>query len=152
VSNFVGVAADGAYVTPRSGSILPSITNKMLMALAADAGMRVEERPLPIDELPSFREVGACGTATVVAPSALRADRTRTVRVAFARPTRPAPAPVSSRPSLVRAPRAVASVTVGETTHAFGDFEVLDSLRRTLQEVQFGEREDTHKWMRQVEC
>ena len=46
----------------------------------------------------------------------------------------------------------VASVTVGETTHKFGDFAVLDSLRRTLQEVQFGEREDTHGWMRQVEC
>jgi len=68
VSNFLGISASGAYVTPHSGSILPSITNKMLMTLAADMGLAVEQRPVEYSELPSFREVGACGTATVVAP------------------------------------------------------------------------------------
>jgi len=68
VSNFIGISESGAYVTPASDSILPSITNQMLMALAADSGLVVEQRPVPYTELASFKEVGACGTATVVAP------------------------------------------------------------------------------------
>ena len=58
------------YATPRSGSILPSITNKMLMQLAADRGIDVQPRLISIDEIPSFQEVGACGTATVCVPIA----------------------------------------------------------------------------------
>jgi len=68
VSNFIGISKEGAYVTPSSGSILPSITNKMLMQLAADRGIPVEHRPLEYTEVAGFREVGACGTATVCAP------------------------------------------------------------------------------------
>ena len=74
VSNFLGISASGAYVTPSSGSILPSITNQMLMQLARDAGLEVEHRPVEYSELPSFKEVGACGTATVVAPIASITD------------------------------------------------------------------------------
>jgi len=74
VSNFVGISADGAYVTPNSSSILQSITNKMLMQLAADRGIKVESRPVEYSEVASFREVGACGTATVVAPIASITD------------------------------------------------------------------------------
>ena len=44
VSNFIGISADGAYCTPASGSILPSITNKMLMQLATDEGLDVQPR------------------------------------------------------------------------------------------------------------
>ena len=57
-------------MTPASGSILPSITNQMLMQLARDRGLEVEQRPVEYAELPSFREVGACGTATVCVPIA----------------------------------------------------------------------------------
>ena len=74
VSNFLGISASGAYVTPSSGSILPSITNQMLMQLARDAGLEVEHRPVEYSELPSVQEVGACGTATVVAPIASITD------------------------------------------------------------------------------
>ena len=74
VSNFLGISASGAYVTPSSGSILPSITNQMLMQLARDNGLEVEHRPVEFSELPSFKEVGACGTATVVAPIASITD------------------------------------------------------------------------------
>ena len=70
VSNFLGIASDGSYCTPASGSILPSITNKMLMQLAADKGIDVQARLISIDEIASFREVGACGTATVCVPIA----------------------------------------------------------------------------------
>ena len=69
-----GISASGAYVTPSSGSILPSITNQMLMQLARDNGLEVEHRPVEFSELPSFKEVGACGTATVVAPIASITD------------------------------------------------------------------------------
>ena len=66
-ANFFGIR-DGKYITPKSTSILPSITNKSLRVLAADLGLEVEERPVPIDELPLFSECGACGTAAVISP------------------------------------------------------------------------------------
>ncbi len=66
-SNFIGIK-DGAYVTPKSSSILPSITNKSLMQLAKDMGIHVDHRRIAKDELPSFAEVGACGTAVVITP------------------------------------------------------------------------------------
>ena len=53
---------------PRSTSILPSITNKSLMQLAEDMGMKVERRPVPEEELLTFEEAGACGTAAVISP------------------------------------------------------------------------------------
>jgi len=67
-SNFFGITAQGQYVTPLSTSILPSITNNSLIQLAQKQGMEVIRRPIRIDELDSFIEVGACGTAAVVTP------------------------------------------------------------------------------------
>lgn len=68
-SNFVGIChKTNTYVTPRSPSVLPSITNKCLMQIARDEGMNVEEREIPLDELESFDEVLAVGTAVVVTP------------------------------------------------------------------------------------
>jgi branched-chain amino acid aminotransferase len=66
-ANFFGIKGN-TYVTPDSKSILPSITNMSLMQLAADMGMKVERRPVPVEELSEFDEVGACGTATVITP------------------------------------------------------------------------------------
>ena len=67
-SNFIGITKDNRYVTPDSPSILPSVTNRTLMQLAKDMGMPVEVRPVPFEELASFAEIGACGTAVVVTP------------------------------------------------------------------------------------
>ena len=67
-SNFVGITRDGAYVTPASPSILPSITNMSLMTLAKELGLRIERRPVEFSELAEFAEIGACGTAVVVTP------------------------------------------------------------------------------------
>eukprot|EP01036_Dinobryon_divergens_P023586 gene23586-31946_t len=70
-SNFIAVdKATGAFVTPLSSAILPSITNKSLMQLAADEGHTVEQRPVSIHEVleGKFSEIGACGTAVVVTP------------------------------------------------------------------------------------
>ncbi|MDD2403465.1 MAG: branched-chain amino acid aminotransferase [Victivallaceae bacterium] len=67
-SNFIGITKDGVYVTPESSSILPSITNKSLMELASEMGIKVERRRIHKSELANFAEVGACGTAVVITP------------------------------------------------------------------------------------
>lgn len=66
-ANFFGIK-DNTYITPESSSILPSITNKSLLKLAEKIGLKVERRPVHIDELDTFEEVGACGTAAIIAP------------------------------------------------------------------------------------
>ena len=66
-ANFFGIK-DNTYITPQSTSILPSITNKSLMQLAQDMGMKVERRQIPEEELSTFEEAGACGTAAVISP------------------------------------------------------------------------------------
>lgn len=66
-ANFYGIK-DNTYITPLSGSILPSITNKSLMQLAEDLGMKVERRPIPEEELATFEEAGQVGTAAVISP------------------------------------------------------------------------------------
>ena len=67
-SNFLAITNDGRYVTSRSDSILPSITNKSLMQIAQDLGMVVERRQVKVEELATFTEVAACGTAVVLTP------------------------------------------------------------------------------------
>jgi branched-chain amino acid aminotransferase len=66
-ANFFGIK-NNTYITPSSNSILPSITNKSLMVLAEEMGMKVERRPVPVEELSTFEETGACGTAAVISP------------------------------------------------------------------------------------
>ena len=66
-ANFFAIKGN-SYITPKSTSILPSITNKSLMELAADMGMTVERRPIAVEELATFDEAGACGTAAVISP------------------------------------------------------------------------------------
>jgi branched-chain amino acid aminotransferase len=66
-ANFFGIRGK-SYITPKSDSILPSITNKSLMQLAEDMGLTVERRPVPVEELSTFEEAAECGTAAVIAP------------------------------------------------------------------------------------
>ena len=66
-ANFFGIK-NNTYITPKSTSILPSITNKSLMVLAQELGLKVEQRPVPEEELATFEEAGACGTAAVISP------------------------------------------------------------------------------------
>lgn len=68
-ANFFAIK-DNTYITPESTSILPSITNKSLMVLAEDLGLKVERRPIHVSELAGFEEAGACGTAAVISPIA----------------------------------------------------------------------------------
>lgn len=68
-ANIIFVTKDGKVVTPKSNTILPSITRRSLMFVAKDyLGLEVEERTVGVDELPEFAECGLCGTAAVISP------------------------------------------------------------------------------------
>ncbi|MDR1792591.1 MAG: branched-chain amino acid aminotransferase [Bacteroidales bacterium] len=73
-ANFFAIK-NGTYITPKSHSILPSITNMSLRTLANDLGLKVEERSIPLEELDTFEEAGACGTAAVISPISEIQDR-----------------------------------------------------------------------------
>jgi branched-chain amino acid aminotransferase len=66
-ANFFGIR-DNNYITPKSESILNSITNKSLIELAGSIGIKTERRRVPVEELAEFSETGACGTAAVISP------------------------------------------------------------------------------------
>ncbi len=68
-ANFFGITKDNVFVTPKSESILPSITKYSLIYLAKNyLDMEVEERDCLIDNISEFKEAGACGTAAVITP------------------------------------------------------------------------------------
>lgn len=68
-ANFLFVTKDNKVVTPKSASILPSITRRSLMTVAKDyLGLEVEEREVLLTELKDFAECGLCGTAAVISP------------------------------------------------------------------------------------
>lgn len=81
-ANFFGIKGN-SYITPKSESILPSITNKSLRQLAEDLGMKVEERRVPVEELAEFSEAGACGTAAVVSPIKSIYDADKNIRYTY---------------------------------------------------------------------
>ena len=66
-ANFFGIK-NNTYITPKSESILNSITNMSLIDIAANLGMKTERRQVPVEELSEFAEAGACGTAAVITP------------------------------------------------------------------------------------
>ena len=68
-ANFLFVTKDGKVVTPKSDSILPSITRRSLLIVAKEyLGLEVEEREVPFEEVKEFAECGLCGTAAVISP------------------------------------------------------------------------------------
>ena len=68
-ANFLFVTKDGKVVTPKSNSILPSITRRSLMIVAKEyLGLEAEEREIYFDEVKDFAECGLCGTAAVISP------------------------------------------------------------------------------------
>lgn len=93
-ANFFGIK-DNTYVTPSSSSILPSITNNSLIQLAEDLGVKVERRPIPLEELSTFEEAGACGTAAVISPIGRIDDPATQESYVFSKDGKPGP--VSTR-------------------------------------------------------
>ena len=68
-ANFIFITKDGTLVTPKSDSILPSITRRSIMVVAEKyLGMKVEHREVPFTEVETFAECGLCGTAAVISP------------------------------------------------------------------------------------
>ena len=68
-ANFIFITKDGTFVTPKSDSILPSITRRSLMVVAEKyLGLKVEHREVFFDEVKDFAECGLCGTAAVISP------------------------------------------------------------------------------------
>jgi len=66
-ANFFAIKGN-TYITPKSESILPSITNKSLIEIAESIGLKTEIRKIALEELNEFDEAGACGTAAVISP------------------------------------------------------------------------------------
>lgn len=83
-ANFFGIKGN-TYVTPDSGTILPSITNMSLRQIAKDIGLEVDLRPVTVDELSSFDEAGACGTAAIISPIGKIVDREKNKTYLFSK-------------------------------------------------------------------
>lgn len=89
-ANFFGIK-NNTYVTPKSESILNSITNMSLLDIAMEMGMKTERRQIPVTELSEFEETGACGTAAVISPIAKIFDPAENKVYEFCRDCKPGP-------------------------------------------------------------
>ena len=79
-ANFIFITKDKTFVTPKSPTILPSITRRSLEYVAQHyLSMPVEERPVPFSEVPTFEECGLCGTAAVISPVGKIVDHGREI-------------------------------------------------------------------------
>lgn len=117
-ANFFAVKGN-TYITPKSDSILPSITNKSLMQLAEDMGMKVEKRKVAYEELPEFDEVGACGTAAVISPIGKIFDPDTNKVLEYCKDGNPGPVQMKLYKKLT-------SIQKGDEEDKFGWITVLD--------------------------
>ena len=67
-ANFYGITKDGQFQTPKSDSILPSITKRSILKIAKDLDLDPVETKIPIEDVDRFAEAGAMGTAAVISP------------------------------------------------------------------------------------
>ncbi|MFZ5940456.1 MAG: branched-chain amino acid aminotransferase [Bacteroidota bacterium] len=117
-ANFFAIKGQ-SYITPDSHSILPSITNMSLMELAADMGMKVEKRPVPVEELSEMDEAGACGTAAVITPIHKIMDDQLNIAYTFGEES--APGPVTSKLY-----HTLTGIQFGDIPDKFGWVTILD--------------------------
>lgn len=89
-ANFFAIK-DGKYITPKSDSILPSITNMSLMDIARDMGIEVEQRPIAVEELAECSEAAACGTAAVCSPIGEIDDLDKGIKYVMSKDGKPGP-------------------------------------------------------------
>lgn len=89
-ANFFGIKG-GKYITPDSNSILLSITNMSLRQIAEDIGLKVERRHVTLEELDTFEEAGACGTAAVISPIGMIQDRETGKEYIYSKDGQPGP-------------------------------------------------------------
>jgi branched-chain amino acid aminotransferase len=117
-ANFYAIK-DNTFITPDSHSILPSITNMSLQEIARTMGMKVEKRPIPVDELESFEETGACGTAAVITPIRKIVDADRNKEYTFGDGKNPGPV-------TTRLYEALIGIQYGDTEDTYGWITILD--------------------------
>lgn len=120
-SNFIAIDTKGAFVTPSSGAILKSITNKSLMELAADEKRDVQIRNIHIDEVEKnkFNEVGACGTAVVLTPVDKVVYKDKLIKLGGDQPVSP-------------------------------EDSILRQMYNRIRRVQYGEEEDVFGWLTEL--
>ena len=117
-ANFFGIK-DNTFVTPKSQSILQSITNKSLQELAKSFGMKVEVRPVLLEELADFEEAGACGTAAVITPIHRMVDEEKNQSYTFGEADNPGPVTTRLYETLV-------GIQTGDLEDPFGWTKILD--------------------------
>lgn len=117
-ANFFGIK-DNTFVTPDSPTILPSITNMSLQEIARSIGLKVEIRPVPLEELPTFDEVGACGTAAVISPINKIVDPETNQVIQYCKDGQPGPLSVQLYKKLT-------AIQYGDEPDPFGWTEVVD--------------------------
>ncbi|MCF0205099.1 MAG: aminotransferase class IV, partial [Muribaculaceae bacterium] len=89
-ANFFAVKGD-TYITPKSDSILPSITNMSFQVIAKDLGMKVECRPMVLEELADVDEAAECGTAAVATPLEKIYDADKDITYLISKDGKPGP-------------------------------------------------------------
>ncbi|HVN58217.1 MAG TPA: branched-chain amino acid aminotransferase [Bacteroidales bacterium] len=89
-ANFFGIK-NGTYITPKSESILNSVTNMSLLDIAGEVGLKTERRQIEVTELSEFEEAGACGTAAVISPIARIFDPVENKVYEYCRDGKPGP-------------------------------------------------------------
>jgi branched-chain amino acid aminotransferase len=117
-ANFFGIKGN-TYITPDSHTILPSITNMSLQELALHLGMKVEKRPVPLEEIGEFDEVGACGTAAVITSIRRIVDEQNGKSYEYCRDGNPGPISVKLYQKLT-------AIQYGDEPDPFGWIEIVD--------------------------
>ena len=117
-ANFFGIRGN-SYVTPKSESILGSITNMSLIRIAESMGMKAERRQVPVEELSEFSETGACGTAAVITPIAKIVDPDKNMIYEYCRDGKPGPVSMKLYERLT-------AIQCGDAGDEFGWITVVD--------------------------
>jgi branched-chain amino acid aminotransferase len=117
-ANFFGIK-DNTYITPKSISILNSITNKSLIDIAGSLGIKTERRPVLVEELATFSEAGACGTAAVISPIGKIVDPEKNMIYEYCKDGKPGPVTMKLYNKLI-------AIQKGDAVDEFGWMTVVE--------------------------
>lgn len=117
-ANFFGIK-NNTYITPKSESILNSITNMSLLELAQTLGIKTERRQVPVEELAEFTEAGACGTAAVISPIRKIFDPDKNLIYEYCRDGNPGPVTMKLYNKLT-------AIQFGDTEDEFGWISIVE--------------------------
>ena len=117
-ANFFGIR-NNTYITPKSESILKSITNMSLIEVAGSLGIKTERRKVLVEELAEFTEAGACGTAAVISPIGKIVDPDKNTVYEYCKDGNPGPVTMKLYNKLV-------SIQYGDVADEFGWITFVD--------------------------